>query len=226
MPLNTKVKTVVEKKLEEYEGRYNHMYLDSKGKVTIGVGHLIANKNAVSTLTLYTVKNKLPSTAATLKQKQDEYDAIAKQKKNYKASWYQQHTSLVMKDADIDTQRNKHINTFYSELSGMYTKAKGFTTGFDDMPEAVQKALFDMIFNLGQTKLRTTFTKFNDAIKKEKWDEAAKQSNRPDVNAARNTYVKGLFNEAHTASQKANPANPTKSANPPKPGAPANPAKP
>jgi hypothetical protein len=35
----------------------------------------------VSTLTLYTVKNKLPSTQATLKQKQDEYDAIAKQKK-------------------------------------------------------------------------------------------------------------------------------------------------
>lgn len=226
MPLNTKVKTVVEKKLEEYEGRYNHMYLDSKGKVTIGVGHLIANKNALSTVTLYTVKNKLPSTAATVKQKQDEYDVIAKQKKNYKASWYQQHTSLVMKDADINKLRDSHITTFYSELSGMYTKAKGFTTGFDDMPEEVQKALFDMIFNLGQTKLRTTFTKFNDAIKKEKWDEAAKQCNRPDVNAARNNYVKGLFNDAHTASQKASTANTVKSANPAKPGAAAKPAKP
>lgn len=192
------------------------MYLDSKGKVIIGVGHLIANKNAVSTLTLYTVKNKLPSTLARLKQKQDEYDVIAKQKKNYKASWYQRHTSLVMKDADINTLRNKHITTFYSELTGMYTKANGFATEFDDMPEAVQKALFDMIFNLGQTKLRTTFAKFNDAVKKEKWDEAAKQCNRPDVNLARNNYVKGLFNDAHSASQKANPAKPAS------PGKPAN----
>lgn len=208
MPLNSKVKAVVEKKLEEYEGRYDHMYLDSKSKVTIGVGHLITNKNAVGTLTLYTVKNKLPSTLATLKQKQDEYDAIVKQKKNYKASWYKQHTSLVMKDADINTQRNKHVTTFYSELLGMYTKAKGFATGFDDMPESVQKALFDMIFNLGQTKLRTTFTKFNDAVKKEKWDEAAKQCNRPDVNAARNNYVKGLFNEAHKASPKSTTTTP------------------
>ncbi len=38
MPLKATVKTEVEKKIEEYEGRYNHMYLDSKAKVTIGVG--------------------------------------------------------------------------------------------------------------------------------------------------------------------------------------------
>jgi hypothetical protein len=29
MALKSSVRTVVEKKLEEYEGRYNHMYLDS-----------------------------------------------------------------------------------------------------------------------------------------------------------------------------------------------------
>ncbi|WP_089726854.1 hypothetical protein [Candidatus Thiosymbion oneisti] len=69
----------------------------------------------------------------------------------------------------------------------MYSKAKGYTNDFDAMPDEVQLALFDMIFNLGQTKLRTIFTEFNKAIKHEKWDEAAKQSNRPDVNAARNT---------------------------------------
>jgi hypothetical protein len=96
------------------------MYLDSKGKVTVGVGHLIANKAAVASVTMYTVKNKVPSTLATLKQKQDEYDAIAKQKKNYKASWYKQHTSLVMKDADMDAQRKKHIDNFYAELVGVY----------------------------------------------------------------------------------------------------------
>lgn len=197
MPLKASVQTVVEKKLEEYEGRYNHMYLDTKSKVTVGVGHLIANKAAVGSVKMYTVKNKVPSTLATLKQKQDEYDNIAKQKKNYKASWYKQHTSLVMKDADMNAQRKKHITTFYSELNGMYKKANGYKDNFDNFPDSVQKALFDMIFNLGQTKLRNKFIKFNAAIKKEAWDDAAKECNRPDVNSARNTYVKGLFTTAH-----------------------------
>ncbi len=203
MALKSSVRTTVEKKLEEYEGRHNHMYLDTKGKVTVGVGHLIANKAAVAFVTMYTVKNKLPSSMATMKQKQDEYDTIANQKKNYKASWYKQHTSLVMKETDMDAQRKKHIDTFYAELVGMYKKSKGYANEFDNFPDEVQKALFDMIFNLGQTKLRTIFVKFNEAIKKEKWGDAAKQSNRPDVNAARNAYVKDLFNSAHKASKKA-----------------------
>ena len=163
-------------------------------KVTIGVGHLIASKAAVTTIRLYKTKNNQPTTPASLKEKQDEYDNVLEQKKNYKASWYKQFTKLVMKEADINAQRDKHIATFYTELSGMYSKAKGYASDFDAMPDEVQLALFDMIFNLGQTKLRTIFINFNKAIKQEKWDEAAKQANRPDVNAARNAYVKTLLN--------------------------------
>ncbi|WP_133512713.1 hypothetical protein [Candidatus Thiosymbion oneisti] len=83
MPLKSSVKTIVQKKLEEYEGRYNHMYLDSKDKVTIGVGHLIASKNVVASITLHNTKNNQPTTPASLKEKQDEYNNVLKQKKNY-----------------------------------------------------------------------------------------------------------------------------------------------
>lgn len=110
-----------------------------------------------------------------------------------------------MKDTDINIQRTAHINTFYKELVNMYKKSKGYTTDFDSFPDKVQIALLDMIFNLGATTLRTTFTKFNTAIKSEKWDDAAKQCNRPDVSAARNSYVKGLFNDAHKAKKVKKP---------------------
>jgi len=193
MPLKSSLKIIVQRKLEEYEGNYNHMYIDSKGKVTIGIGHLIANKSAVVSIMLYKSKHGQPTMPASAKEKQDEYDNILKQRKNYKASWYKQFTTLVMKNTDINTQRDKHITIFYRELSGMYRKTNGFPKDFDAMPDEVQLALFDMIFNLGQTKLRTIFTKFNNAIKQEKWAEAAKQSNRPDVNSARNAYVKTLL---------------------------------
>lgn len=169
MPLKSTVKVSVETKLQEYEGRYNHMYLDTKGKVTIGVGHLIPNKSAVATLSLFTVKNNIAFTPATLKEKQEEYDTIAKQVKNYKAGWYKKHCKLVMKDADINIQLKKHIKVFYKELSSLYNKANGYAIEFDSMPEEVQIALFDMIFNLGLIKLRTTFSKFNKAIKQKDW---------------------------------------------------------
>jgi GH24 family phage-related lysozyme (muramidase) len=205
MPLKATVKTEVEKKIEEYEGRYNHMYLDSKAKVTIGVGHLIANRNAVASLMLYTTKNNQVVALASLTDKQAEYDVIAKQKKNYKGSWYKQYTKLIMKDFDINAQRTKHLDTFYKELTNLYSRVKGYASDFDNMPDCVQKALFDMIFNLGATKLSTTFALFNAAIKKEEWDVAAKQCNRPDVNAVRNNYVKDLFTAAHNAKKTVNP---------------------
>lgn len=70
-------------------------------------------------------------------------------------------------------------------------------TDFDGMPIEVQKALFDMVFNLGLTTLRNTFVQFNAAVKKEAWDVAAKQSHRPDVNLDRNQSVKRLLMAAH-----------------------------
>lgn len=205
MALKSTVKAVVEKKIEEYEGRYDHFYLDTKGKVTVGIGHLVANRQAVVSITMYSTKNGVATKAATLQEKQAEYDNVSKQKKNYKASWYKQHTTLIMKDMDIVKLRDSHINSFYKELGNIYRKTNGYQSDFDSLPEKVQMSLFDMIFNLGATKLQSVFVNFNKAIKAEKWDEAAKQSNRPDVSGKRNAYVKGLFMDVHNSTKLKRP---------------------
>lgn len=62
------------KKLELYEGSIKHMYLDSKGYVTIGVGHLISNLTAAQKLTMYTAKGK----KATLAEIKLDYDNVDK----------------------------------------------------------------------------------------------------------------------------------------------------
>ncbi|OQY11433.1 MAG: hypothetical protein B6I30_06810 [Desulfobacteraceae bacterium 4572_187] len=201
MALTAEVKKEVAKKIEEYEGRVNHLYLDSVGKVTVGVGHLIPNKNSMS-INLYKMKNNMPTQLATLPEKQAEYEKIIKQKKGYKASWYKQHTTLVMKDTDINTLRDKHIDSFYKELTNIYKKSKGYPNDFDKLPKEVQMALFDMIFNLGANKIINTFKTFDKAIKKGDWNTAAKESNRPQVATARNQYVKKLL-ESAAAKEKA-----------------------
>lgn len=65
-----------------------------------------------------------------------------------------------------------------------------------------QKALFDMVFNLGITKLKNQYVKFNEFIKSEKWDDVAKQSNRLGISPLRNRYVFDLFKAAHNKKPK------------------------
>lgn len=103
-----------------------------------------------------------------------------------------------MKDSDIDVQRDQHIKTFHSELKRIYTRSNGFMKDFDEFHRNVQLALFDMIFNLGATTLVNVFQKFNRAVKIGDWRQAAIESHRVDVNAARNQYVRQLLNNVPT----------------------------
>jgi len=203
MPLNTIVKMEVSKKIEEYEGRIPHLYLDTVGKVTVGIGHMVPNKVAMSTVTMYRKGANNLLVLATATERHAEYDAIKKQSfgRSYGAALFKKHTTLIMKDVDIDVQRDKHIQSFYKEITGYYTTANGFSKEFDSMPVEVQKALFDMVFNLGFTKLKNQYVKFNGFIKLEKWDDAAKQSNRIGISPARNKYVFGLLKSANKKSK-------------------------
>ena len=133
MALDQTVRTEVVKNIIKYEKRINHFYLDSVGKVTVGIGHLIPNKQSVTSITMCKVANNLPGPLATVQDKQKEYDTIAKQKIGYKAEWYAKHTMLIMKDADSTALLNKHVDSFYKELTTIYKKSNGYPYDFDKL---------------------------------------------------------------------------------------------
>ncbi|MBI5259006.1 MAG: glycoside hydrolase family protein [Burkholderiales bacterium] len=192
MALHADVRKALAIKLEEYEGRIPHLYLDSVGLVTVGVGHQVAHRNDMAALTLMTGGSGTPMRAATLKEKQDEFDTLAKQRKGYRAGWYAQHASLTMRDAEINALLTAHIDGFHAKLAKAYTRQKGYPKDFDGLPHNVQLALFDLIFNLGPTGL-TKFTQFDKSIKAGDWKKAAEQCNRSQVSGGRNEYVKKLL---------------------------------
>lgn len=175
---------ILRKKLELYEGNIEHMYLDKKGYVTIGVGHYITNSTSAQKLTLYTAKGK----KATLAEIKLDFDNVKKQKIGLEAGIYKQFTKLYMKDVDIEAITDNHITNFEKELKRVYS-------GFFTFPKEVKLALFDMIFNLGQTKLQRQYKKMNAAVAKKDWLTAAKESKRR-VNVKRDKYVKDLFIKA------------------------------
>lgn len=84
-------KQALRAKLEQYEGEIAHMYLDSKGFVTVGVGHLISSATEAHKLAFKTTKN----TSATSTEISADYNAIKKQPPNRIAAFYKSHTKLT-----------------------------------------------------------------------------------------------------------------------------------
>jgi GH24 family phage-related lysozyme (muramidase) len=180
------------------------MYLDSNGFVTVGVGHLIPKASDAAGLTFYVTKTAV---LATEDQKKAEYEAMLKETKGKVASGYKSKATLFMKPADIDALTKEHIESFEGELKRLYS-ASAYPPGFDAFPTEARLALFDMIFNLGATKLKKSYLSFNLAIAKADWEKAAKECFRNGIQLTRNNYVKDLFQKAADAKKAAAAAAP------------------
>lgn len=179
-------KKTLRAKLEQYEGKVNHMYLDSKGYVTVGIGHLLSSLADAQKLAFKNSKD-LSATADEIKT---DYDEVNKQPANRLASTYKKYTKLTLPDTEISALTNRHINTFEKELEKIYSD-------FDTFPPDARLALFDLIFNLGMTNLNNKWPTFNAAVKAKDWQKAADNSHRAaPVSAERNKYVKDLLEKA------------------------------
>ncbi|MBE1285410.1 MAG: hypothetical protein GJ676_19010 [Rhodobacteraceae bacterium] len=176
------VESKLKKKLVLYEGKIPHMYLDSVGKVTVGVGHMLPNLSAAQKLSFVNASNK----AATKEEIKTDWDAVVAKGKGLKASAYKHKDSLTLPVAKIDAQMASHIKSFRTELKKIFPN-------FQNYSDEVRLALFDMIFNLGMTRLKKKFPTFVQAIKDEDWKKAASESKRKGISGKRNAYVKKLL---------------------------------
>ncbi len=185
-------KVTLRVKMERYEGKISHMYIDSNGFVTVGVGHLLKDLASAQKLN-FKKSNSIPATKNDIKA---DYEAVKKQPKNRFASFYKKYVKLKLLDANINTLTNKHIDSFEGELKRIFSD-------FSTYPSEVKFALFDIIFNVGMTDLNNKWPSFIKAVKLKDWTIAAKESNRkPPISAERNKYVKSLFEKAASNTKK------------------------
>lgn len=193
MAVSSDKKITLRKKLAEYEGTITHMYLDSKGYVTVGIGHLLSSVAEAQKLPFVEQKTGKKAKAEQIKT---DYENVDKQAKNRLASYYKKYTTLQLTQSEINKLTDKHIEVFYNELKSIYAD-------FDTYPSEVQLALFDLIFNLGMPNLKNSWPTFNSHIKAKEWQKAADNSNRaPPISASRNKYVKDLLDKATKSDTK------------------------
>lgn len=187
-------KRVLRKNLTAYEGSVDHMYLDTRGNVTVGVGHLVRSAHEAQQLPFL----KRNDTRATSSEIRDEFESLRKLPygQPYSARYYSGFAQLRLRQSTIDSLTDMHIQSFELELKRLYP-------AFGSYPTEARLALFDMIFNLGMTRLRTLFTRFNQAVLTEDWSAAARECNRPGIQVTRNRYVRELFERAAAAASAA-----------------------
>jgi GH24 family phage-related lysozyme (muramidase) len=167
--------------LRRSEGEIAHMYLDTGGLVTVGVGNLLPNVAAAQQLPFVRRREGAPATAAEIAA---DFAAVQQQAKGKLASAYRPHTQLDLPGTAIDALLQQRLATFRSDL------ARRFPT-FASFPMLAQFALVDMAFNLGTQGLLTKFPEFIRAVEAGDWSGAAAESDRRQVAASRNALLRG-----------------------------------
>ncbi len=174
------------KEIKIGEGEISHMYLDTVGAVTVGVGNKLSNVVESQKLSFV---NRLTSKLATQDEIKNDFESVKKQVKGQVAAKYKPFTKLDLPTASIDDLLDIRIEEFKKQLILKFPK-------FNNYPLTAQFALLDMAFNLGTEGLVSKFPTFKKAIEAEDWNKAAKESNRPQVSTSRNETVKKWLEEA------------------------------
>jgi GH24 family phage-related lysozyme (muramidase) len=174
------------KKLEEFEGYADFMYLDSRGNVTIGVGILLASAAAAKSAGI-TFKNRKTKKTATPAEIEKDYDSVKAAPKGMVESKYEKFTELVA-TGGLDTRLQKELNQAKSD-------AKSYYPDFDKLPDGARWSLVDMAFNLGGAglkkfaKLKAALDKAVQSKAKSDWEAAAKESHRTGIQSSRNDAI-------------------------------------
>lgn len=171
--------------LRQHENSYMHMYADTDGNVTIGIGTMLSSIENAQKIGLLTSDNK----PASPQQVADAFNAVKNfyaEHKNYAAPAYSSVTSLHITDDIAKSLLTSHVRSDRDGLRSLYSN-------LNNKPWAAVLATHDMIYNLGVGNLGN-YTKFNDAFNKKEWGIAARESaiNNP-INKDRNDYLHDTF---------------------------------
>jgi len=173
-------------KLIEFEGKVVHMYLDSVGLVTVGVGNLLETADEAAKLAFVHRGSGQPATSDEIRAEHAKLSAM--EQNNYAASYFRQHTRLDLPDDAIEASVLEHLHEFEAGLRGSFA-------GFDAYPDQAKKGVMDMVFNLGLNGLLNKFPSFSRGFREHNWQTCHDECNRVGIAKARNDYVRGLFTE-------------------------------
>lgn len=167
-------------KLELFEGVIPWMYLDTVGKVTVGVGLMLPDVAAALRLPF-----QVEGRGATEAEIAAEFARVDAMPMGRAALFYRGKGGLELARTDIDGLLRTVLTGFEEEL-------RKALSGYDGLPAGVKLALLDMIYNLGPAGLMK-YTHLMKSVAAGHWADAAGQCLRHGPGAARNEWTREMF---------------------------------
>lgn len=163
-----------------FEGIVPHLYLDTRGNVTCGVGFLVSDEATLVRLPWWP---SIPDAIA-------DYHHVCTAEKGHAASFYKPMCKARLTEFDMRRLFDLHVTAFRKQMDP--------TWRLRQWPECVQIALVDMAFNLGVGGL-AKFHKLQVAVFARQWAAASAECHRNGIGDARNEATKQLFLQADVA---------------------------
>jgi GH24 family phage-related lysozyme (muramidase) len=174
------------KHFQRHEGVISHMYLDTVGKVTIGIGFMIPDPHSVLA---YRLIHRETGVAATSAEKQADWTKVSQQSKGKLAGTYKRFTQLDMPENAVRRMLSAKLRAFSESLRTRFPE-------FDGFPPQARLALLDMIYNVGPNGLFKGFPKFCRAAERLDWEACAAECSRKGISPERNEDCRKLFLKA------------------------------
>jgi len=159
-----------------HEGSVPHMYLDTKGYVTVGVGFMLPSPEAAA---------KLGFEPRSVSAIAADWRAVKAAPAGKVAKWYRPLTHCVLPESALRKEFDLRVNDMLRILSGGYK--------LDQYPVQAQLGILDMMYNLGPVSLMRGWPSFKAACNSQDWLKAAANCSRKGVSTARNEETKALF---------------------------------
>lgn len=175
--------------LKESEGLVRHMYLDTRGFVTVGVGQMLPDAESAKHLPFINVATLEPATPEEI---ESDYQSVKNQPPGLRAALYEAHTKLALPLPDIEALLRRRIEEFEEGLREEFPD-------YDAYPEDAREGLFDMAYNLGLSGLVRKFPTFTAAAKRQDWATCARECHRQGIGEYRNRKTRELFERAAAA---------------------------
>lgn len=191
------------------EGESPYMYPDTKGNITVGIGHHLPSIEYAQKLPFYYDDEKGKREASD-KDIERAYNKLKKTQSGLNYTEYDPDVYSQYEKVKLEKQR---IDRHYDDLLRQHARElRQKLPNFDTFEPEAQQALLDMQFNIGDRKFREQYEKNGkyveawpklfEAIANRDWMRAAEESHRKDVQSSRNKAIKDLFLKAHQRKKK------------------------
>lgn len=168
----------------DFEELVPHIYLDTKGKITTGVGALVDDETTFKAVD-WLVDNKRPATDAEKQAAYNRFQDLKRQKKfgqDYGAGYYKDKSRLHVSEAYALQRMNDHLQNDLKKL-------REGIDGFDSLPYPLKEVLLDIRYNTGAVS-QTKWPNLRNGIREKNLTKIYHNVNRLKIQEKRNQWAK------------------------------------